>query len=96
MKGFLTPPIDDNVIIRDDNEGAIKMATNRFSSRRTRHVDVKHHIVRDAVESGVVRIHYDVKSEEQHADVLTKALDVKTFETHARFLLSARAGLTTV
>ena len=60
VKGFLTPPID-NIIIRENNEGAIKMATNRFSSRRTRHVDVKHHIVRDAVESGVVRIHY-VKS----------------------------------
>ncbi|CAM9645887.1 unnamed protein product [Ascophyllum nodosum] len=71
------------------------MATNRFSSRRTRHVDVKHHIVRDAIESSIVRIHY-VKSGEQHADVLTKALDVNTFETHASFLLNARAGSTTV
>ena len=51
VKGFLTPPIDDNIIIKEDNEGAIKMATNRFSSRRTSHVDVKHHIVRDVVES---------------------------------------------
>ena len=67
MKGFLTPPIDDNIAITEDNEGAIKMATNRFGSRRTRHVGVKHHIVRDAVESGVVQIHY-VKSAEQHAD----------------------------
>ena len=40
VKGFLTPPIADNIIIREDNEGAIKMATNRFCSRRTRHVDV--------------------------------------------------------
>ena len=72
VKGFLTPPIDDNIIIREDNEGAIKMATNRFSSRRTRHVGVKQHIVRDAVKNGVVRIHY-AKSGEQHADVLTKA-----------------------
>ena len=61
MKGFLTPPIDDNIVIREDNEGAVKMATNPFSSRRTRHVDVKHHIVRDAVESSVAQIHY-VKS----------------------------------
>ena len=58
VKGFLTPPIDNNTIIREDNEGAIRMATNRFSSRRTRHVDAKHHVVRDAVESGIVRIHY--------------------------------------
>ena len=71
------------------------MATNRFNGRRTRPVDVKHHIVRDAVESGVVRTHY-VKSGGQHADVLTKALDANTFETHARFLLSTRAGSTTV
>ena len=71
------------------------MATNCFSSRRTRHVDVKHHIVRDAEESFVVQIH-NVKSGEQHADVLTKALDANTFETHARFLLNARAESTTV
>ena len=54
VKGFLMPPIDDNIVITEDNEGAIKMVTNRFSSSRTRHVDVKHHIVRDAVEDGVV------------------------------------------
>ena len=70
-KSFSAPPTADNIMIREDNEGAIKMAINRFSSRRTRHVDVKHHIVRDAVESVVVRIHY-VKSGEQHADMLTK------------------------
>ena len=95
MKDFLTPPIDDNIIIREDHEGAIKMTTNRFSSRRTRHVDVKHDIVRDAVESGVFRIHY-AKSGEQHAVVLTKALDGNTFETHAIFLLNAQSGSTTV
>ena len=40
VKDFLTPPIDDNVVIREDNERAINMATNHCSSRRTRHVDV--------------------------------------------------------
>ena len=95
VTGFLTPPIDVNIIIREDSEGAIEMATTHFSSRRTKHVDVKHHIARDAVESGIVRIHY-VKAGEQHADVQTKALDINTFESHARFLLNARAGSTTV
>ena len=71
------------------------MATNRFRCRHTRHVDVKHHIVRDAVASGVVRIHY-VKSGEYQANVLTKALDVNTFETHARVLLNAREESTTI
>ena len=95
VKGFLTPPIDDNIVIREDNEGAIKMATNHFSRMRTRHVDVKHHIVRDTIKSGVVRIHY-VRSGEQHADVLTKPLNVNSFETHAKYLLIAREGSTTV
>ena len=58
MKGFLTPPIDDNITIREDDEGAIKMATDRFNSRHTKHVDVKYHIVRDGVENGMVRMHY--------------------------------------
>ena len=93
-RGFLTTPID-TIIIREDNEGAIKMATNRLSSRRTRHVDVKHHIVCNVVDNGILQIHY-VKSREQHVDVLTKALNVNFFETHARFLLNARAGSTTV
>ena len=65
------------------------MANNKHSSRRTRHIDVKHHIVRDAVEEGLVRIVY-VRREEQHADILTKALDMKTFELHAKALMSSR------
>ena len=95
VKGFLKPPIDNNIMIREDNEGAIKMATNLFSSRHMRNVDVKHYIVRDAVDSGIVRIHH-VKSGKKHADMLTKALDVNSFEPHTRFLLNTRAGSTTV
>ena len=95
VKDFLTPPIDGNIVVRKYNEGAVKMATSHFSSRRTRHVDMKHHIVRDAVESAVVQIHY-VKWREKHADVLAKALYAITFETHARVLLNARVGPTSV
>ena len=89
VKAFMVPPIDYNIRVHEDNEGAIKMAENRFSSRRTRHIDVKHHMVRDAVDGGIIRVEY-VKSREQHADVLTKAIDAKSFERHARFLLNVR------
>ena len=60
VKGFLTPPIDHNIVIREDDEEAIKMATNRFSSRRTRHLDVKRHIVRDVVESHGLVLQFSV------------------------------------
>ena len=35
----------------------------------TRHIDVKHQMVRDAVDVGIIRVDY-VKSGKQHADVL--------------------------
>ena len=60
VKGFLTPPIDHNIVIGEDYEGAVKMATNRFSSGRTRHVDVKRHIVHDVVESHGLVLQFSV------------------------------------
>ena len=89
VKALMVPPIDFNIRIYEDNEGAIKMAENRFSCRRTRHIDVKLHTVRDAVDGGVIHVEY-IKSREQHADVLTKAIDAKSFEKNARFLLNVR------
>lgn len=61
------------------------MAKNRFRSRPTRHVDVKHYIIRDAVEGGVVCVEH-VRSEEQHAGNLTKAFDVESFGRLMRFI----------
>ena len=87
VKDFMAPPADTGILLHEDNQGAIKMANNRFSSRRTRHIDIKNHIVRDAVDSGIISLRY-VKSGEQHADILTKALDAKTFQEHARLLMN--------
>ncbi|CAM9520770.1 unnamed protein product, partial [Ascophyllum nodosum] len=79
VQEFIMPTLRSCTIsIMEDNQGAIKMANNKHSSRRTRHIDVKHLIVRDAVEEGLVRTVY-VRNEEQHADILTKALDMRTF-----------------
>ena len=72
-----------------DSQNAIKMANNKHSSRRTRHIDVKHHIVRDPVEKGFVRI-VNVGSEEQHVDILTNAVNARTFELHAKALMNLR------
>ena len=73
----------------EDNQGAIKMANNKHSSKRTRHIDVKHHIFPDAIEEGLVRIVY-VRSEEQHADIVTKTLDMRNSGLHAKALMNLR------
>ena len=63
------------------------MAENRFSCRRTRHINLKQHMVRDAVDGKIIRVEY---VGEQHACVLSKAIDVKSFEKHAQFLLNVQ------
>ena len=75
------------VIVFGDNEGAIKLATTKHASRRIKHIDVKHHLVRDASDARKVRVAY-VRSEDQHADLLTKPLDMQKFYKHAKFILN--------
>ena len=70
-----------------DNEGAIKLTTNKHASRRTKHIDVKRHFVRDAYDARKVRVAY-VRSEGQHADLLTKPLDMQKCYKHAKFILN--------
>ena len=86
VQEFMEPSMRVGAVnVFEDNEGAIKLATNKHASRRTKHIDVKHHLVRDASDAQRVRVTY-VRSEDQHADLLTKPLDVKKFCKHANFI----------
>ncbi|CAM9832049.1 unnamed protein product, partial [Ascophyllum nodosum] len=76
VQEFMEPSMRVGAVnVFEDNEGAIKLATNKHASRRTKHIDVKHHLVRDASDARKVRVAY-VRSEDQHADLLTKLLDL--------------------
>lgn len=55
-------------------------------------MNVKYHIVRDAVEGGKIYVE-DVHSEEQHVGILPKSLEIWIFYKHARFLLKNGALL---
>ena len=56
-----------------DNQGSIKIVTEPNYRRRTRHVDVHHHYVRDEVEKGIINFEY-VPTNKNLADILTKPL----------------------
>ena len=43
------------VNVFEDNERAIKLATKKHARRRTKHIDVRHHLVRDASDARKVR-----------------------------------------
>ena len=82
-QAFIEPAHGSNPVdIGEDNQGAIKMGyNNRGSSKHTRHIDIKHHFIRDSVDEGKVRVTY-VKTVDQDADVLMKPLDRRMFEKH--------------
>ena len=49
VQEFMEPSMRVGAVnVFEDNEGGIKLATNKHASRRTKHIDVKHHLVRDA------------------------------------------------
>ena len=75
------------VNVFEGNEGAIKLPTNKHPTRRTKHIDVKHRLMRGASDARKVRVAY-VRSEDQHADLLTKPLDMQKFYKHAKFILN--------
>ena len=71
----------------EDNEGAIKLVVNNHASRRTKHADAKHHLVRDAYGAGKVRVVY-VRTKDQHANLFTQPLDMQKFHKHATTVLN--------
>ena len=56
-----------------DNQGCIALSKNPEYHSRTKHIDVKHHFVRQCVENGSLTLAF-VGTNEMAADILTKAL----------------------
>ena len=61
-----------------DSQAAENIIKNPVSHSTTKHIDIRHHFVRDSYETGLISLHH-VPTEDQLADVLTKALDTSTF-----------------
>ena len=85
---FLVPEVEKGpIVVHEDNEGAIKLAGNPLSSARSRHIDVRHHFLREKVAQKEIIVKY-VESERQHADVLTKPLPRRLLQIHRNALLN--------
>jgi hypothetical protein len=61
-----------------DNESAIKLANNPVQHSRTKHIDIRHHFLRDHEEKGDIEL-CNVNTEKQLADIFTKPLDETRF-----------------
>ena len=62
-----------------DNQGSIFLSVNPVIDRRTKHVEIKYHYIREQVELGSVEIFY-VATKDQLADALTKNVPISVME----------------
>ena len=63
-----------------DNQSAIAVANNNKTRKRTKHIDVKYHYVREAIEFGEISTKF-CPSDDNIADLFTKPLPRDRFAT---------------
>ena len=56
------------------NSSAISISKNLVQHSRTKYIDIRHHFIRDLVESNIMSLEY-MNIKYQLADLLTKLLD---------------------
>ncbi|XP_019224185.1 PREDICTED: uncharacterized protein LOC109205880 [Nicotiana attenuata] len=62
-----------------DNTSALNMAKNPVQHKITKHIDVRHHFLRDNVEKGFICMKF-CSTEDRIADIFIKALSKEHFE----------------
>ncbi|KAK6116095.1 hypothetical protein DH2020_008364 [Rehmannia glutinosa] len=77
----------ENVPIFCDNISAINIAQNPVHHNRTKHIEIRHHFLRDCVSKRKIEISF-VPSQDQLADIFTKPLTSETFAS-----IRARLGI---
>ena len=84
LKMIIKLPIN----VYEDNQSTIKMAENPTLQQRTKHIDVRHHFIRDLVKQRIIKINY-CQTNSMLADILTKALPKPKFEEHMPKLVTS-------
>jgi hypothetical protein len=69
-------------IIKGDSRGAIALTKNTRDHGKVKHIDIRHHYIRELVKSGALTIE-KIPSSENPADLFTKPL---SRDHHHRFL----------
>ncbi|KAL1534714.1 Beta-galactosidase 8 [Salvia divinorum] len=62
-----------------DNKAAISISENPVQHDKTKHVEVDRHFIKEKLEVGIIEFSF-VRSEEQLTDILTKAVNPRSFK----------------
>jgi len=65
-------------IIHADNQGCIALAGNPVSHSRAKHIDIRHHFIREHIEHDEIKLQF-VSTKDMLADIFTKALPRNSF-----------------
>ena len=68
-----------------DNQSANDISKNPVQHSRTKHIDIRHHFIRDLVEEKIISLHH-IPTENQLVDIFTKPLDATQFESLCKSL----------
>ncbi|KAG2380574.1 Retrovirus-related Pol polyprotein from transposon RE1 Retro element 1 [Vigna angularis] len=68
----------DHIPLKCDNTSAINLTKNPIMHSRTKHIEIRHHFLRDHVQKGDCEIEY-IDTQHQLADIFTKALPKDRF-----------------
>lgn len=78
-------PQPDPTPLFGDNQSAIRLVKNPEYHKRTKHIDIQYHFIREKFESREIDISY-IATTQQLADIMTKALPRDRFEHLRRSL----------
>ena len=81
-------------VVYEDNRACVKIANNPTSQKRTKHIDIRHHFLREHIENGLIEL-ISVSTAEQRADIMTKVLGKELFE-HFREFITSNIDLTMI
>ena len=65
--------------VYEDNQGAIALSTNTKNHAQTKHIDIRYHYIREAIENNNIMLEY-CPTEQQTADIFTKGLTKERFQ----------------
>jgi hypothetical protein len=84
----LGEPLTGPTPMFEDNKGADSLANNKMTTFKSKHIDIRHHFVRDLVTANVLSIVW-IGSAEMIADILTKnTLPAALHQKHTDMMLS--------
>lgn len=76
--------------IRIDNVGAMFLAENTTTGQRTKHIDVRHHFVKELMQDGTIILEF-VRSCDNDADIYTKNVGGDLYDKHSNKYMVLKA-----